>query len=217
MRSEPRKTGRRTFLVLGVSAALAGCTQASSGGNSGTSTTMRDEEPTSGSPAPTTTPDRTSTGSSKPTATSKATTPETTTTGETERDGTDADSVEINSNETFPQTTARVTDSDPSTDGSATILVWNDAETTRRIRAAITERNSGVSVFRKTYPVEADAYIEIELTKPGKYTLGVGSDDGESATIEFFVDTCNSERITVAIRGDGTVNWEWLSTAVGCR
>lgn len=216
MRSKPWKTGRRTFLALGASAVLAGCTQTSSGGNSGTSTTMRDEEPTSSSPAPTTTPDRTSTSSSKPTATSKATTPEATTTWGTERGGTNDGFDEIHSNETFPRTTTRITASDPSADGSAKIFVWNDAETVRQIRVAITDRNAETSVLQRTYRIEADAYVEIEVTRPGAYTLDVGLDGDEPTTIDFPIDTCNSLRINVAIREDGTVNSSWLSTAVGC-
>ena len=177
---------------------------------------MQDEEPTSRSPAPTTTPDRTSTRSPQPTATSNVTTPNATTTRETEHDGTDDDFVEIRSNETVPQTTARVTDGNPSTDGSVTILVWNDAETARRIRVAIANRNSGASVLQKRYRIEADAYIEIEVTKPSAYTLDVGVDGDEPATIDFRVDTCNGRRIDVAIGRDGTVDWTALSTAVGC-
>jgi len=177
---------------------------------------MQDEEPTSRSLAPTTTPDRTSTRSPQPTATSNVTTPNATTTRETEHDGTNDDFVEIRSNETFPQTTARVADGNPSTDGSATILVWNDAETARQIRVAIANRNSGASVLQKRYRIEADAYIEIEVTKPSAYTLDVGVDGDEPATIDFRVDTCNGRRIDVAIGRDGTVDWTALSTAVGC-
>jgi hypothetical protein len=177
---------------------------------------MQDEEPTSSSSAPTTTPDRTSTRSPQPTATSNVTTPNATTTRETEHDGTDDDFVEIRSNETFPQTTARVTDGSPSTDGSVTILVWNDAETARQIRVAIANRNSGASVLQKRYRIEADAYIEIEVTKPSAYTLDVGVDGDEPATIDFRVDTCNGRRIDVAIGRDGAVDWTALSTAVGC-
>ncbi|WP_049903594.1 hypothetical protein [Halococcus agarilyticus] len=224
-------TGRRAFLVLGASAVLAGCTQTSSGGNSSTTTAMRDEEPTSSSSAPTamrdeeptssspastTTPDRTSTRSPQPTATSNVTTPNATPTRETEREGTDGGFVEIRSNDSFPQTTVRVTGSDPSTDGSATILVWNDAETARRIRVAVANRNAGTSPLQKTYRIEADAYVEITVTKSGAYTLDVGVDGDEPATIDFPVDTCNSRRINVAIGRDGTVDLAWLSTAVGC-
>lgn len=227
-RPEP---GRRAFPVLGASAVLAGCTQTGGAGNSSPltamrdgeptpssslPTTMQDEEPTSRSPAPTTIPDRTSTRSPQPTATSNVTTPSATTTRETEHDGTNDDFVEIRSNETFPQTTARVADGNPSTDGSATILVWNDAETARQIRVAIANRNSGVSVLQKRYRIEADAYVEIEVTKPSAYTLDVGVDGDEPATIDFRVDTCNSRRINIAIGRDGTVDWAALSTAVGC-
>jgi|AntDeeMetagen134_2_1112570.scaffolds.fasta_scaffold00633_13 hypothetical protein len=42
------------------------------------------------------------------------------------------------------------------------------------------------------------------------------SDGDEPAIIDFPIHTCNSRRINVAIGRDGTIDWAWLSTAVGC-
>lgn len=211
-------SGRRTFLALGAAAVLAGCLggsgAGSDGGNSSNSTTIQNHESTPSSSGPTTISDRTPTSSQPATASSTTTSGEST--GETEQPHTDDESVDIDSNDTFPQTTVGVAEGSPSTGGSATILVWNDAETARRIRASIATRNAGTSVLSRTYRIEADAYIEIGMTKPGAYSLDVGLDGDELTTIDFHIDTCNGERITVAIREDGTVNWERLSTAMGC-
>lgn len=206
MSDELPKTGRRAFLAFGVSAALAGCVRGSGGtGKSDDSTTMRDRPATSDSTASTSMPDE------SPTASTIAPT-----ISGTDSHETTSGFVRINSSRSQPQTTVNVTDATLSTDGSATISVWNDAETARQIRVAITERNSGESVFRETYRLEADAYVELELTKPGKYTLDVGLDGNEPTTIDFLVDTCNSLGINVAIRGGGTVESTQTSTVVGC-
>lgn len=196
------KTGRRAFLALGAGVLLAGCVRG--GGGSGDPTTTMSREPTSSSSASTTTSDQ-----------SSATTSETPTTPGTEPGGMSDDPVEINSTRDQAQETATIGD-DPSGDGSGTITVWNDAGTTRTVRITISERG-GKALLEETYRLDPDAYVEIEVTKAGRYALGVAVDGDEPATIDFRVDTCNSLGVNVAVQRDGTIESTQVSTLVGCR
>jgi hypothetical protein len=205
MNDERPEVGRRAFLALGSSAVLAGCVGGSdSSGDSGNSTTMRERPATSRSTPSTTVP------VTSPTATSPAST-----TGSTDRRGTVAELVRTRSSRDEPQATARIGKPEPSGDGSGTITIWNDAGTARAIRTTVSKHGGG-SVFRETYRLEPDAYVEIEVTETGTYTLGVGVSGDKPVTVDFTVDTCNSLGINVAIRGNGTVESTQISTAVGC-
>lgn len=200
MEDEPQKIERRTVLSIGIGAVFAGCVQGNDGGSPRSSATMRDRQ-SALSADQTTSPDQ------SPTTISPAQT-----TGGTERHETDGGFVEIRSKKSEPQATASIGD----TDASATITIWNDAETSQAITVGVAERESDGLQFHETYRLEPDAYVEIGLSKIGKHTVSVGFDDDKPTAIEFVTDNCNSQALNVAVRENGTVDSTTVSTLADC-
>ena len=183
------RLGRRGFLALGVSAGLAGCV-GGGGGSSNDSTTARDRASSESTvvQAPSSTPATTGT------------------------DGEGWEPVRIDSERNEPQTTATI--------GSGKSLggftVWNDAETTRAVAVSVRRRSSGTASFAETYRLESDAYVSIDISTAGDYLVSVGLANDDPEHIEFTVDDCNEQGLSVAVRSSGKGEWSGISTMMEC-
>lgn len=187
------RVGRRGFLVLGAGALLSGCVQ--SGTPGGRETTQ---------------PTTTQRESSHPTADDE-TEP---TTGEQE--GRTIGGIGSDKNE--PQATATIgggeVGNEPPED---TIQVWNNAETSRRITITIKEKGTaGEPLFRETYRFKPDTYVTIGVSKPGKYAVSVAVEDNEPTTIEFNVDDCNWQKLSITAMPNGSMKSTITSTLAKC-
>ncbi|EMA39251.1 hypothetical protein [Halococcus hamelinensis] len=187
------RLGRRTFLALGVSTSLAGCV-GGGGGSSNDSTTAGQrtlEESTEGSTvaqAPSNTPATTGTvdGGWEP--------------------------VRIDSDRDEPRATAIV----GSGESLGGFTVWNDAETTRKIDISVRRRITETPSFEGSYRLESDAYVGIDISTAGDYVVSVGLADDDPERIEFTVDDCNEQGLSVAVRSSGKVEWSGISTMMAC-
>jgi hypothetical protein len=187
------RLGRRTFLALGVSAGLAGCV-GGGGGSPNDSTTAGQrtlEESTGGSTV----------------AQDPSNTPATTGTVEG-----GWEPVQIDSDRDEPQATTTV----GSGESLGGFTVWNDAETTRKIDISVRRRSSETSSFEESYRLESDAYVGIDISTAGDYVVSVGLADDDPEDIEFTVDDCNEQGLSVAVRSSGKVEWSSTSTLVAC-
>lgn len=203
MSNEQAKARRRAFLALGAGAILGGCVQggAPGGGGTGEATATRSESPTAMANSRT----------------------ETTPTNRPETEPTNADPgsviIGINSNKSEPQTTETIGDGTTGDefDDEDGIMVWNDADTVRRISVTVEqEAASGGPLLRETYRFEPDAYITIDVLEAGEYAVTVGIVGDDPETVGFAVDDCNDQSLFITVTEDGAIQSNGISTMQAC-
>jgi hypothetical protein len=208
MSNERARVGRRAFIALGAGV-IGGCVQGGTpgGGGTGQATDTRSEV------SPPTADSMTETGRTQAEATA------------TNRPGTDSAATEngnvtigIGSERSEPQTTETIGGTTGNeVDDEDAIMVWNDAETARRISVIVEEKAaSGEPSLRETYRFKPDSYITIGVQEAGEYAVTVGLDGGNPETIDFSADDCNDQSLFVTVTEDGAVKSNGMSTLVAC-
>ena len=204
------RLGRRAFLALGVGV-ISGCVQsgASGGGGTGQATADRSESP----------PPTADNGSKRGGSQTETTALNRTETGSSTTVGGDV-TIGIGSEKSDPQATetiSRASGRDQFDDKDA-IFVWNNADTVRRISVTVKEKStSGEPLLRESYRFKPDAYVTLDVSKSGKYSITIGLDGNVLETVEFDVDDCNDHSFFVTVGPDGSVRSSGMGTAMGCR
>jgi hypothetical protein len=117
-------------------------------------------------------------------------------------------------------------------DSPDTIQLWNASTAARSIAITIevTDRPAdplgqetyvGDSpenpILNETYTIAPDAYITIQLLKPGDYVVSVGVADRQTTkTITYTTDNCNMQSLLIGVMADGSVESVVTSTMVAC-
>ena len=203
------RLGRRAFLAIGVGA-ISGCVQSGAPGGRGTEqTTAVQSEP----PPPTA-----NNGSQRGGPRTETTAMNRPETGSSTTVGGDV-TIGIDSEKSYPQATETINRASgrDQFDDKDTIFVWNKAATVRHISVTVEEKSiSGEPLFRESYRFEPDAYVTLNVSKSGKYSITIGLDGKVLETVEFDVDDCNDQSLFVTVGPDGSVRSSGMGTAMGC-
>ena len=98
------------------------------------------------------------------------------------------------------------------------IAVWNDDADRRPIRVRVREVGSPEPVVSVTPTFPAYGTFGVAVFRPADYVLEVGAPDGPSRELGVrreFVD-CDDSATHVAVRPDGSVRAQVVSTGLGC-
>lgn len=201
MLDERTSVRRRAFLALGAGTLLSGCVQGNAPG--GRETVQPTEPPDElHSPA--------ADGETKTAGTNRTETKPTT----TDRVG---KTFGIGSNKNEPQATATIGGTIGSEPPEDSILVWNNADTARRITVTVAEKEaSGEPLFQETYRFKSDAYIEIGVSNPGEYVVSVAVGGDEPTNVDFTADDCNYQNLYITIMPNRGVRSSKVSTMKAC-
>ena len=127
--------------------------------------------------------------------------------------------IGIDSAKSYPQATETISRASGRNqfDDKDTIFVWNNADTVRRISVTVEEKStSGESLLRESYRFEPDAYVTLDISKSGRYSITIGLDGNVLESVEFDVDDCNDQSLFVTVGLDGSVRSSGMGTAMGC-
>jgi len=107
---------------------------------------------------------------------------------------------------------------DSGTDESHRIAVWNDDADRRPIRVRLRDVASTDPTVSATPTFPAYGVFRVTVFRPADYVLEVGSPEGADRKLGVrreFVD-CDDSATQVAVRPDGSVRAQVVSTAGGC-
>lgn len=122
-----------------------------------------------------------------------------------------------------------ITDSVGSIDS---IQIWNDNTDTRPIEITVEVSDQPANPLEQetyqkdspknpildgTYTVDPDAYITVQLLKPGDYVVSVGVADQQMAkNINYATDNCNMQSLSIGVVLDESVEYSSMSTSMAC-
>lgn len=220
---------RRAFLAgtTSILTVLGGCVSNSTSDSTGNTSTSNptNRTVTAHTDEPTTVPENGNTAMRN------------TTIGET--DGTDDPYFEMKSKDSEPQEVIAInhrgiveTNSAQRSSPSYDMLrIWNDNTDSNTVAISIRVKKRPATplsdetyrrkspenpILRKSYTIESDAYITLQLLKPGTYDVNVQIGKQTTETIEYLTDNCNSQSLKIRITPNGSIQSVQSSTAKAC-
>lgn len=121
-----------------------------------------------------------------------------------------------------PQVTGRIGSRSHLEEGDIphSIQIWNDASTTRTIHLSlIPDGNPKQPVFEKTYRLNPDSYVSLELMISDDFVAKVGVNTERIRPVaEISSDSvdCNESTTYIAVRSDGAFDWSYFTTQELC-